>query len=104
MMKIRFLGALLAAGTLGCTWVALDPGAGGVAVRNAESVGACKRLGKTHTRTTDSVGFIPRRESAVEEELVRLARNEAVRMGGDVIAPLGPVADGEQDWAIYRCP
>ena len=42
--------------------------------------------------------------AAFEEELVRLARNEAVRMGGNVVSPLSMAVDGEQDFTIYRCP
>lgn len=88
----------------GCAWVSLDPGAQGVAVRDTGSVSACERLGKTHTNTKAHVGFIRRRQSVVEEELTNLARNEAVRMGGNAIAPLGPPAEGRQDFAIYQCP
>jgi hypothetical protein len=89
----------------GCTWVPLDPGAQAVAVRDADDAArSCERLGKTHTRTSDGLGPIPRRASAIEEELVSLARNEAVRMGGNAVAPLSTIEEGEQNWAIYRCP
>ncbi len=88
----------------GCAWVPPEPGAEAVSVRDVDDLGACKRLGKTHTRTASGLGFIPRRPSRVEEDLVALARNDAVRMGGNVVAALGPVEDGEQDFAIYRCP
>ena len=38
------------------------------------------------------------------EDLLALARNEAVRMGGNVVSPLSGIQAGEQDFAIYRCP
>jgi len=50
------------------------------------------------------LGFIPRRSSKVEEELVALARNEAVRMGGNVVSPVAAATDGEQEFTIHRCP
>jgi hypothetical protein len=106
-LRTRPVLALLAAASLagGCTWVPLDPGAEAVTVRDADDAArSCERLGKTHTRTSDGLGPIPRRPSAIEEELVALARNEAVRMGGNAVAPLSTVEDGEQSWAIYRCP
>jgi len=100
----RSLVLSLALGLSGCAWVSLDPGAESVSVRDADSLDGCQRLGKTHTNTVDSLGFIPRRQSKVEEELVRLARNEAVRMGGNVVSPLSRPVDGEQDFTIHRCP
>ena len=88
-----------------CAWVPLDPGAEAVAVRAAPEVGDCERIGKTNTRTLDTVGPVARREGKVEEELEALARNEAVRMGGNTVAPLDPtVVDGERRFGIYRCP
>ena len=104
MRKTRFLLAILAAASTACAWVPLEPGAKAVAIRDSDDVGACKRLGKTHTRTVRGLGFIPRRPSAVEEELASLARNEAVRMGGNAVTATSIIEDGEQDWAIYRCP
>jgi hypothetical protein len=92
-----------ALGLSGCAWVSLEPGAEAVSVRDSGYLAGCERLGKTHTRTTDSLGFIPRRQTTIDQELERLARNEAVRMGGNVVSPMGPAVDGEQDFAIYRC-
>ena len=90
--------------TSGCAWVRLDTEAEAVRVRAAGDVAGCERLGKTHTRTLDRIGFIPRRERAVHEELERLARNEAVNMGGNAIAPLETELAGEQVFGIYACP
>jgi len=104
MKRSLVLSLALGLGLSGCAWVSLDPGAESVSVRDADSLAGCERLGKTHTRTMDSIGFLPRRQSKVEEELVRLARNEAVRMGGNVVSPLSLAVDGEQDFTIHRCP
>lgn len=88
----------------GCAWVSLEPRAEAVRVRAAGDVAGCKRLGKTHTRTLDRVVFIPRRDKSVREELERLARNEAVNMGGNAVSPLGLEVAGEQDFGVYVCP
>ena len=50
--KTRTWLALAAALSTGCAWVSLDPGAEAVSLRDSDSLGGCKRLGKTHTRTT----------------------------------------------------
>lgn len=86
-----------------CAWVELSEGAEKVGILTEEAAQGCKRLGKTTANTTDSVVFIPRSEDKVKDELRRIARNSAARMGGDAIAPLGPVTDGEQEFGIYRC-
>lgn len=100
----RVLVSVLCLGLAACAWVSPEPGAEAVTQRDVDSVGECKRLGKTHTQTLDGVGFIPRMPSQIEEDLLALARNEAVRMGGNVVSPLSGIVDGEQDFAIYRCP
>jgi hypothetical protein len=88
----------------GCTWVPLT--SGGETVRVVTDAGAepCERIGRTRSRTTAKIGFIPRRDTKVAEELEALARNEAAAMGGNAVAPLDEPADGVQNFAIYRCP
>jgi len=91
-------------GLLACTWVPLAPGGEAVVVRAAGDTSGCQSLGKTHTRTTAKLGPFPRRESTIEAELVSLARNEAVRMGGNAVAPVSERVGGQQSYGIYRCP
>ncbi|MGH0035116.1 MAG: DUF4156 domain-containing protein [Myxococcota bacterium] len=86
-----------------CTWVPLVDGAKDVGVLTERAAEGCKRLGKTTANTTESVVFIPRGKARVRWELESMARNAAVRMGGDAVAALGPVTDGRQDFGIYRC-
>lgn len=87
-----------------CSWVPLKPEAEQVRVRAEGDVSGCERLGKTHTRTLERVGPFPRRERKILEELEALARNEAVQMGGNSVAPLEGMLGGERDYGIYRCP
>ena len=105
MRKTTILATAAAVRTItGCAWVALEPRAEAVRVRAAGDVAGCKRLGKTRTRTLDRVVVIPRRDKSVREELERLARNEAVGMGGNAVSPLGPEVAGEQVFGVYACP
>lgn len=94
---------VLGSHALGCAWVSIEPGAEKVGILTEDAARGCKRLGKTTANTTASVGFIPRSESRVREELRSIARNAAVRMGGDAVAPLGPIEEGVQEFGIYRC-
>jgi hypothetical protein len=88
---------------LGCTWVALTPEAADVRIAAAEDLGECKRIAKTTASVKDKLGFISRNAQKVKSELETLARNEAVREGGDAIAPLSQVQEGRQEFAIYSC-
>ena len=101
---MRWGAAAAAASWLGCTWVPLQPQAEAVRARAQGDVSGCERIGKTHTRTVARVGFIPRSDAKVRKELETLARNEAVRMGGNAVSPLESPLSGEQEYGIYRCP
>lgn len=103
---LALAGALvLSTATLGgCAWVPLSEGGESVRVLTEAGTQACERIGRTRSRTTEKVGFIPRRDAKVQEELERLARNEAAAMGGNAVAPLDEATDGVQRFAIYRCP
>lgn len=95
------LGLAVAVG--GCTWVKLEPGAQEVEVRTGGGVSGCQRLGQSTVSVRDRVAAVQRRAAKVEEELHILARNAAVDLDGDTVVPLGPVDDGEQRYAVYRC-
>jgi hypothetical protein len=86
-----------------CSWVTPLPGAFKVALFDANQVTECKKMGTTHTSVLDRIGFYERDTEAMTEDLVMLAKNEAVRMRGDTIVALGPVQNGQMDFAIYRC-
>ncbi len=96
--------AAVAALTFGCTFVDLTPKAEQVRSSTAEAVASCERLGKTKTRTAAKAWIFPRKQARVAEELTRLARADAADMGGTDVAPLDEMADGRQEFGIYRCP
>ena len=88
----------------GCTWVDPDAGAGNVALVMPKHVINCKSLGTTTVEVKDKVGFVNRSEEKVAEELLTLARNSAVKLGGDTLVADGAPVDGTQKFKIYKCP
>jgi len=89
--------------TSGCTWVDPVAGASRVTLVMPEHVSQCKPLGTTVSQVKDKVGIIHRSEAKVTEELLTLAKNSAVELGGDtLVAETGP-ADGTQKFKIYKC-
>ena len=96
--------ALLSAGLLSaCAWVDLKPQAEKVRILAAQEIGRCRELGRVSAVTAAKVGFIARGKDTVQEEVYRLARNNAAEMGGDSIVSAGPLIDGEQPFKVYRC-
>lgn len=99
-----FFAFVLMAGVSGCTWVSLTPGGEQIRLLTPQDVGHCKGVGKvTATTSAVVVGFIARRNRNVQEEVNRIARNNAADLKGDTIVPTGPMIDGEQTFNVYRC-
>ena len=96
------LWAFVAAST-GCTWVDPKPGASKVTLVKLEHVSQCKPLGSTVSQVKDKVGGIHRNEEKVTEELLTLAKNSAVDLGGDTLVAEGGPIDGTQKFTIYKC-
>ncbi|MFT5710228.1 MAG: hypothetical protein ACI8QT_000920 [Halioglobus sp.] len=101
-MHTAVIGILLFALT-GCTWVELTEE--GEAVTLVSSVSnTCKRLGSTTSTTKADLASIDRNDTKVSSELVTLARNSAVRMGGDTITTESEISEGGvQTFGIFRC-
>ena len=87
-----------------CTWVRLAPEGEGVRLLSQSQAGNCSRLGTTTSTTSSRLLFIPRGSEKVQAELVDLARNEAGLMGGNAIVAESTVANGRQQFVVYRCP
>lgn len=100
----RWVG--LASATLflsACSWVQPLPNADQVVVLKISDVQKCQKLGSTRSQTLDKITFISRSEEAKYQELVALAKNEAVRMRGDTVVPLSEIKDGVMEFGIYNC-
>jgi hypothetical protein len=96
------LAGLLASS--GCTWVDPVAGASRVTLVMPQHVGHCQPLGTTTSQVKAQVGPVHRSESKVQEELLTLARNSAVEIGGDTLVAEGPPSQGTQRFRIFKCP
>ncbi len=91
--------ALLAA----CTWVKPTPKSHAVVVMGKDDVLNCVKKGVTSSKTLSKFLFIPRSKEKIYNELVILAKNEAVIMEGDSLVPKGEIVGGALDFSVYRC-
>ena len=87
----------------GCTWVDLKPQGQSVRIVTERDVKQCKQIGHVTSNTTATLGYIPRDDESVHEELRRLGRNYAGDMGGNAIVPTGSPVNGEQSFNVYHC-
>ena len=74
-----------------------------VAVAQADQVSQCKAIGKTTVSVLAEIGFISRGVDNVDANLLQLARNEAVSLGGDTVVPGDRPEIGKRTFAIYKC-
>jgi hypothetical protein len=91
-------------GVTGCTWVDPIAGASSVTLVMPTHVTNCKSLGTTTSQVKDKVGFVNRNDEKVAGELLTLAKNSAVEIGGDTLVAEGAPSDGTQKFRIYKCP
>lgn len=89
----------------GCTWVSQSPQIKqqGIMVLPLDRVANCRLLSKTQVSIADSIGPVKRVQSDVEKDLQNLAMNQAVAQGGDTVAALDAMNDGNQTFGIYKC-
>lgn len=86
-----------------CTWVKVSDDGSKVAVTHMSNVANCEKVRNVSVKVKANLGPIDRNDNKVSTELATLARNEAVRFGGDTVVPTSPIADGSQDFAVYKC-
>jgi hypothetical protein len=87
----------------GCTWVEPKPGASKVTLVQPTHVTNCTPLGTTTSQVKAAIGPINRSEDKVAEELLTLAQNSAVEVGGDTLVAQTPPSNGVQRFRIYKC-
>lgn len=88
---------------MGCTWVKPVEGVESIALVKAAVVQDCEKLVTSTVLVTHKVGFINRNPSKVANELLTLARNEAVALDADTIVAEGPAMEGKQRFGLYQC-
>lgn len=102
-LSLLFKGILLSSLLVACTWVDIKPQGEKVRVLTAQEVSHCRLLGRVTSNTAASVLVFVRGKEKVQDEVYRLARNNAGDMGGDTVVPTGPLIEGEQSFNVYRC-
>ncbi|KXW55177.1 DUF4156 domain-containing protein [Ferrovum sp. PN-J185] len=63
----------------------------------------CEFKGKTRVTVMYKIGFIDRDQTAIQQNLIKLARNNAVDMHGNVITTTEVPVDGQQSFNVYFC-
>ncbi len=95
MVALVLLGA--------CSFVKVSPAAEGVRTATTAEVVNCRSMGGVSANVLSKVGFIKRNEYKVAAELEDLARDQAAKMGANVIVPDSEIEDGQQSFLAYRC-
>ncbi len=86
-----------------CTWVNPIAGASAVTLVKPSHVVNCQSIGTTTSQVANKIGFVNRSDDKVTEELLTLAKNSAVEMGGDTLVLEGEPSDGSQKYRVYKC-
>lgn len=103
-MKRPILLASLIFFVTGCnSWVQLTSEGEGVRLGSAQEVANCQRIGQARAQTLSRVVIVERGGERLQEELIRLARNEAGDLGGNVVVPESTIEEGRQSFGVYRC-
>lgn len=86
-----------------CTWVKPSAKSHEVALKTQDQVVNCVKKGSTSSKTVSKITIVPRSNDKVFSELVMLAKNEAVILGGDTVVAEGVMEAGSQRFGVYRC-
>lgn len=101
-MRFTFLACPLLF-SLGCSWVNEKPGAESVALVKAAHVESCEKLGTASASVKHKMMGVERKTAKVSQELLTLAKNEAVALGGDTIVSESAPEEGSQSFKVYKC-
>lgn len=102
MQKVMLLLALAGLSSA-CTWVKVTDDGAHVAVSSPAHVQGCDKKRNVYVKVKDGLGPIDRNADKVATELATMARNEAVKFGGDTVVPTSAISDGSQEFAVYKC-
>lgn len=101
--SISFAMAALLLGGCSSTLIGERLGADQIVVAEATRVSQCKSLGRTTVSVLATLGPIARSNEAVEDNLVQMARNEAVSKGGDTVVKGNSLEYGKRSFEIFKC-
>ncbi|QKO21232.1 DUF4156 domain-containing protein [Rhodoferax sp. BAB1] len=103
-MRLAALG-LLAAGLSGCASKLIGEriGADQVVLAKESEVAKCKSLGRSTLSVLSSLGPLTRSAEAVEDNLLQMARNEAIDKGGDTVVKGNSLEYGKRSYEVFKC-
>ena len=89
----------------GCANNFLKPAEGSerVLLMKLNQVTQCQSLGKVNVNVVTKVGIYNRDADAVEANLLQLAQNNAIDLGGDTLVKDMTPEFGKQIYAVYKC-
>jgi hypothetical protein len=104
-IKSWVLVAGFAVGLAGCssTMIGERLGADQVQLVTEAQAASCKSLGRITASVLSSLGPITRGNDTVEENLLQMARNEAVDKGGDSVVKGNSNEFGKRTFEVFRC-
>ncbi len=96
---------LVAGGLTGCASKLIGEriGADQVVLAKDTEVAKCKSLGRSTLSVLSSLGPITRSAEAVEENLLQMARNEAIDKGGDTVVKGNSLEYGKRSYEVFKC-
>ncbi len=96
---------VLAAGLSGCasSMIGERIGADQVVLAKESEVAKCKSLGRSTLSVLSSLGPITRSAEAVEDNLLQMARNEAIDKGGDTVVKGNSLEYGKRSYEVFKC-
>lgn len=101
--KLFLIIAISASFLSGCSVLQPLPAAKNISILQKSQVESCIHLADTHVKTLNKVGIFYRNSRDMQEELLILAKNQAVELKGNAIVQISPMENGETDFAIYHC-
>lgn len=105
--RIFFISVFAASvsGLSGCVNNLIDKrhGSERVVLVEASQVADCKSKGETLVSVLPTIGFINRPAEAIEDNLLQLARNDAVDSGADTLVKGESKESGKRSYKMYKC-
>lgn len=89
----------------GCasTIIGVQAGADRISLAEASQVTACQSKGKTIVSVLSKIGVFERHAENVEEDLLQVARNNAVSDGADTLVKGESTQFGKRTFEMYKC-
>ena len=104
MNRIILFSSLLVILSSCNSWVQVTSEGESVSLASGNETANCQRVGSAQAQTLSRLVVVERGGERLQDELLRLARNEAGDLGGNVIVPESVIEEGRQSFGVYRCP